>query len=305
MKFEFKSLFDLQSAFPTEQACIEHLEELRWGDVVVSPFDATSKVYKCKGNKYRCVNTKKYFNVKTDTLFENTKTPLRKWFMAIWMVTSHKKGISSVQLAKDIDVTQKTAWFMLERIRKCFGSENNNDLDDVVEVDETYIGGKNKNRHLSKKVKNAQGRSLKDKSAVVGMVQRQGKVNAHHVSDTKTQTLTDEIIKYVKRTAQLYTDEWLGYNKVADMYAHAYVNHGAREYVNGDAYTNTIEGFWAGLKRGVLGIYHSWSKKHLQDYVDEFVFRYNTRDYSDSQRFNLLLLNAGVRTTYKELINGY
>lgn len=305
MKFEFKSLFDLQSAFPTEQACIEHLEELRWGDVVVSPFDATSKVYKCKGNKYRCVNTKKYFNVKTDTLFENTKTPLRKWFMAIWMVTSHKKGISSVQLAKDIDVTQKTAWFMLERIRKCFGSENNNDLDDVVEVDETYIGGKNKNRHHSKKVKNAQGRSLKDKSAVVGMVQRQGKVNAHHVSDTKTQTLTDEIIKYVKRTAQLYTDEWLGYNKVADMYAHAYVNHGAREYVNGDAYTNTIEGFWAGLKRGVLGIYHSWSKKHLQDYVDEFVFRYNTRDYSDSQRFNLLLLNAGVRTTYKELINGY
>ena len=305
MKFEFKSLFDLQSAFPTEQACIEHLEELRWGDVVISPFDAASKVYKCKGNKYRCVNTKKYFNVKTDTLFENTKTPLRKWFMAIWMVTSHKKGISSVQLAKDIDVTQKTAWFMLERIRKCFGSENNNDLDDVVEVDETYIGGKNKNRHHSKKVKNAQGRSLKDKSAVVGMVQRQGKVNAHHVSDTKTQTLTDEIIKYVKRTAQLYTDEWLGYNKVADMYAHAYVNHGAREYVNGDAYTNTIEGFWAGLKRGVLGIYHSWSKKHLQDYVDEFVFRYNTRDYSDSQRFNLLLLNAGVRTTYKELINGY
>ncbi|EHJ57455.1 hypothetical protein HMPREF9318_01689 [Streptococcus urinalis FB127-CNA-2] len=305
MKFEFKSLFDLQSAFPTEQACIEHLEELRWGDVVVSPFDATSKVYKCKGNKYRCVNTKKYFNVKTDTLFENTKTPLRKWFMAIWMVTSHKKGISSVQLAKDIDVTQKTAWFMLERIRKCFGSENNNDLDDVVEVDETYIGGKNKNRHHSKKVKNAQGRSLKDKSAVVGMLQRQGKVNAHHVSDNKTQTLTDEIIKYVKRTAQLYTDEWLGYNKVADMYAHAYVNHGAREYVNGDAYTNTIEGFWAGLKRGVLGIYHSWSKKHLQDYVDEFVFRYNTRDYSDSQRFNLLLLNAGVRTTYKELTNGY
>lgn len=305
MKFEFKSLFDLQSAFPTEQACIDHLEELRWGDVVISPFDATSKVYKCKGNKYRCVNTKKYFNVKTDTLFENTKTPLRKWFMAIWMVTSHKKGISSVQLAKDIEVTQKTAWFMLERIRKCFGSENNNDLDDVVEVDETYIGGKNKNRHHSKKVKNTQGRSLKDKSAVVGMVQRQGKVNAHHVSDTKTQTLTDEIIKYVKRTAQLYTDEWLGYNKVADMYAHAYVNHGARQYVNGDTYTNTIEGFWAGLKRGVLGIYHSWSKKHLQDYVDEFVFRYNTRDYSDSQRFNLLLLNAGVRTTYKELINDY
>lgn len=186
MKFEFKSLFDLQSAFPDEQSCIDHLENMIWGDVIISPFDATSKVYKCEGNKYRCKNTGKYFNVKTGTLFDNTKIELRKWFMAIWLVTSHKKGISSVQLSKDIGVTQKTAWFMLERIRKCFSSENNNSLNDVVEVDETYIGGKNKNRHNSKKVKNAQGRSLKDKSAVVGMVQRQGKVNAHHVPDTKT-----------------------------------------------------------------------------------------------------------------------
>ena len=207
MKFEFKSLFDLQSAFPDEQSCIDHLENIIWGDVIISPFDATSKVYKCKGNKYRCKNTGKYFNVKTGTLFDNTKIELRKWFMAIWLVTSHKKGISSVQLSKDIGVTQKTAWFMLERIRKCFGTENNNRLDDVVEVDETYIGGKNKNRHNSKKVKNAQGRSLKDKSAVVGMVQRQGKVNAHHVPDTRTKTLTEQIVKYVKETAQLYTDE--------------------------------------------------------------------------------------------------
>lgn len=108
--------------------------------------------------------------------------------------------------------------------------------------------------------------------------------------------MTEQIVKYVKETAQLYTDEWLGYNKVAKMYQYNFVNHGAREYVQGDVYTNTIEGFWAGLKRGVLGIYHSWSKKYLQDYVDEFVFRYNTRDYSDSQRFNLLLSNACVRT---------
>ena len=305
MKFEFKSLFDLQSAFPDEQSCIDHLENMIWGDVIISPFDATSKVYKCKGNKYRCKNTGKYFNVKTGTLFDNTKIELRKWFMAIWLVTSHKKGISSVQLSKDIGVTQKTAWFMLERIRKCFSSENNNSLDDVVEVDETYIGGKNKNRHNSKKVKNAQGRSLKDKSAVVGMVQRQGKVNAHHVPDTKTKTLTEQIVKYVKETAQLYTHDWMGYNKVAKMYNHDFVNHGISEYVQGDVYTNTIEGFWAGLKRGVLGIYHSWSKKYLQDYVDEFVFRYNTRDYSDSERFNLLISNACVRTKYRELIYGY
>lgn len=108
----------------------------------------------------------------------------------------------------------------------------------------------------------------------------------------------------MKDTAQLYTDEWLGYNKVAKMYDHAFVNHGTREYVIEDVYTNTIEGFWAGLKRGVLGIYHSWSKKHLQDYVDEFVFRYNTRSMADNDRFNLLLASSEVRTTYKELVHG-
>lgn len=302
MLSQFESLFDLQDAFQTEDDCIAHLEDLRWYEVVVSPFDSTSKVYKCKGHNYKCKNTGKYFNVKTGTLFDNTKVPLRKWFMAIWLVTAHKKGISSVQLAKDIGVSQKTAWFMLERIRKCFGSENDNLLDDTVEVDETYIGGKNKNRHASKKVKNAQGRSLRDKVAVVGMVQRQGKVTAHHVEDTKAKTLTKEILDYVKQTAQLYTDEWLGYNKVAKLYHHDVIRHNEQEYVNGDIYTNTIEGFWAGLKRGILGIYHSWSHKHLQDYVDEFVFRYNTRGYSDHDRFNLLLKNCTVRTRYVEVV---
>lgn len=301
---EFKSLYDLMNAFPNDYCCEQHLEKIRWNGYVVSPFDETSKVYKCKNGKYRCKNTGKYFNVRTGTMFDNTKVSLQKWFIAIWLMTSHKKGVSSLQLSKDINVTQKTAWFMLERIRRCFGSENNNELDGTVEVDETYIGGKNKNRHNSKKVKNAQGRSLKDKIPVVGMVAREGKLNAHKVTDTGTKTLTEQIVKFVKDTAQLYTDEWLGYNKVAKMYDHAFVNHGTREYVIEDVYTNTIEGFWAGLKRGVLGIYHSWSKKHLQDYVDEFVFRYNTRSIVDNDRFNLLLASSEVRTTYKELVHG-
>ena len=301
---EFKSLYDLMNAFPNDYYCERHLEKIRWNGYVVSPFDETSKVYKCKNGKYRCKNTGKYFNVRTGTMFDNTKVSLQKWFIAIWLMTSHKKGISSLQLSKDVHVTQKTAWFMLERIRRCFGSENNNELDGTVEVDETYIGGKNKNRHNSKKVKNTQGRSLKDKIPVVGMVAREGKLNAHKVADTGTKTLTEQIVKFVKDTAQLYTDEWLGYNKVAKMYDHAFVNHGAREYVIDDVYTNTIEGFWAGLKRGVLGIYHSWSKKHLQDYVDEFVFRYNTRSMADNDRFNLLLASSEVRTTYKELVHG-
>lgn len=213
----FKSLKDLQDAFPTEQHCIDYLEGKRWGGKVVSPFDPSSKVYKCKDNKYRCKNTGKYFNVKTKLIFHKTSLPLICWFMAIWLVLSHKKGISSVQLSKDIGVTQKTAWFMLHRIRKALGLENeeNNDdnqnqdkLDGTVEVDETFIGGKNKNRHADKKVKACQGRSFKDKVPVFGMFQRGGKVIAKVVSDTKSNTLFGVIRNYVKEGSNLYTDEW-------------------------------------------------------------------------------------------------
>ena len=300
---DFNSLFELFSAFPDEQSCIDHLEELRWGGVVVSPFDPTSKVYKCKDNKYRCKNTGKYFNVKTNTLFDGTKIELRKWFAAIWIVTSHKNGISSYQLSRDIDVTQKTAWFMLQRIRNCFGIENNNDLNNTVEMDETYVGGKNKNRHANKKSKNAQGRSVKDKTPVFGMVERNGKLNAKVVTDTTCETLTKEAVKYLKN-AIVYTDEWWGYNSIKNLFQHEIVKHKMSEYVRDNVYTNTIEGFWSLLKRGIIGIYHFTSKHHLQKYVDEFVFRYNTRHHSERGRFDLLLQNTEHRLTYKELIYG-
>ncbi len=140
----FKSILDLVKAFPDEQSCIDHLTHLRWNGNVISPFDSESRVYTCKNNRYRCKNTSKYFNVKTATLFDNTKIELRKWFMAIYLITGHSKGISSIQLSKDIDVTQKTAWFMLQRIRNCFGIDTDQ-LDNEVEINKTYIGGKNKN----------------------------------------------------------------------------------------------------------------------------------------------------------------
>lgn len=301
---DFNSIVELINAFPDEQSCIEHLEQLRWEESIVSPFDSSSKVYKCKNNKYKCSKTGKYFNVKTKTLFDNTKIPLQKWFIAIWLVTCHKKGVSSTQLSKDINVTQKTAWFMLHRIRKCFGIENNNDLNNDVEIDETYVGGKNKNRHRNKKVKQSQGRSSKDKIPVVGMVERKGKLNAYVVGNVRAPTLTRKILKQVKKTAHLFTDEWMGYNLVSRIYKHSIVNHGVGQYVNGNSYTNTIEGFWGILKRGIIGIYHHISHKHLQKYVDEFVFRYNTKSYKDSERFNYLLSNTEIRTTYKELIYG-
>jgi transposase-like protein len=298
---EFKSIIELVRVFKDEQTCIDHLTELRWSGNVVSPFDESSKVYVCKGNKYRCKNTGKYFNVKTNTLFDNSKVSLQAWFMAIYLVTSHKKGISSLQLGRDLNVTQKTAWFMLQRIRNCFGIENNSDLNNEVEIDETYVGGKNKNRHNNKKVEFSQGCSLKDKTPVLGMVERHGKVVAKQIEDTKAKTIIPEIVNILK-DAIVYTDEYLSYRSLQRIYDHNFVKHNQGQYVDGRIHTNIIEGFWSLLKRGIFGIYHFTSKKHLQKYVDEFVFRYNTKNNCDQSRFNLLLANSNNRLKYKELI---
>ncbi len=297
---DFNSIIELLKAFPTEQSCIDHLEELRWNGKVVSPFDSDSKVYKCANNRYKCKETGKYFNVKTNTLFDNTKVALQKWFLAIWLVTSHKKGISSLQLGRDINVTQKTAWFMLQRIRNCFGINDNEQLSGEVEVDETFVGGKNFNRHSDKKTDYASG--VKDKAPVIGMVERHGNVVAKHIPNVKGLTLSKEIVANVKVMSSVYTDEYNGYRKIRAIYDHKYIKHSAGEYVNGRIHTNTIEGFWSILKRGIVGIYHFTSTKHLQKYVDEFVFRYNSRNFSESSRFNMLLENTEHRLTYKNLI---
>ncbi|MCD7850859.1 MAG: IS1595 family transposase [Parabacteroides sp.] len=291
MKFDnFKNILELLDFFSDETACIEYLEWKRWKNGVISPFDPTSTVYKCKNNRYKCKNTGKYFNVKTGTFFENSKVSLRKWFLAIYIVTSHKKGISSIQLSKDIGVTQKTAWNMLMRIRECYGIEHEEGcLDGIVECDETFVGGKNKNRHKDKKVKNSQGRSFKDKTPVFGMLQRDGKLIAMVVANTKEATLKPIIEKYVKKDAILYTDEWWAYRSMDKEYDHHFVNHGIGFYGMGDFHTNSIEGSWASLKKMIIGVYHNVSRKHLQLYVNEFAFRYNYRNVSDSKRFELFL----------------
>ncbi len=267
---DIESILELIQTFPNEQACINHLEALRWNGNIVSPFDAKSKVYKCKGNKYRCKNTGKYFNVKTNTLFDNTKIELQKWFLAIWLVTCYKKRISSLQLARDIHVTQKTAWFMLQRIRNCFGSDNDGDLDGNVEIDEIFVGGKNKNRHKDKEVPMSQCRSFKGKTLVFGMLQRGGRLIAKVVSDTSIKSLAPRIFQYIKLDSTIYTYEW-NYGTLSKYFTYRFICHAAKVYVNGDIYTNTIGGFWGIFKRGIVGIYQS---VHVSIYKDALMSSY-------------------------------
>ncbi|WP_417354718.1 IS1595 family transposase [Flavobacterium sp.] len=304
-KYNFKCILDLINTFSDELSCVNFLEEQRWNGKVISPFDSSSKVWKCKEGKYRCANTGKYFNVKTGTLFENTKIPLQKWFIAIWLMTSHKKGISSIQLAKDIGVTQKTAWFIAQRIRVCFCLDPEPEMSNIVEADETFVGGKNKNRHKDKKVPFSTGRSFKDKTPVLGLLERGGNIAAYVVKDTKASTLQPILRSILKPETILLSDEWLGYKGMRNHCDHYVVDHGKKQYVdydNPEIHTNTIEGFWGILKRGIIGIYNWISRKHLQLYVEEFVFRYNTRKIKESERFILFLHNFTHRLKYKDLI---
>ncbi|MBL7824158.1 MAG: IS1595 family transposase [Saprospiraceae bacterium] len=302
----FSTIFDLLKAFPDEDSCISHLELLRWNGNPISPFCEGGKIYKCAGNKYKCKETGKYFNVRTNTVFDNTKIPLQKWFMALYVFSSHKKGISSHQLAKDIGVTQKSAWFLLHRLRYAFNHPSFKAItgNNIIEIDETYMGGDEKNKHFDKKVKGSQGRSIKTKTPVLGIKERNGNIIATVVEDTKGSTIQPIIKEHIGVGSVVSTDEWLGYNGLNKDFTHIRVNHSAKEYVNLMASTNGVENFWSHLKRGVDGIYHWVSKEHLQSYVDEYSLRYNTRKCTQQDRFDLVLSGvSNKKLTYQTLIN--
>lgn len=284
-------------AFPDEQSCIQYFEKIRWPDGVVSPFDSASKVYKCKGNRYKCRNTGKYFDYRTGTAFANSKLPFRYWFYAIFLCLSHKRGVSSCQLARDLGVTQKTAWRMLNKIRSYMHSFNDGKLSNEVEIDETFVGGRNKNRHRDKRVEKCQGRSFKDKVPVFGMLQRGGVLIARVVPNTQANTLAPIISEHVEDGTVIYTDGW-EYGNLSARYGQRSVDHGHGFYgtstvtEDGEVVstnTNSIENAWAQFKRTVAGTYFHISKKHMQKYVDEFAYRFNTRGYTDNQRFGLYL----------------
>lgn len=300
----YKSLYDLFEAFPDEEACVNHLEQLRWPGGVICPLCGSSrKIYKVtRSHGYKCGDCEKQFSVRKGTIFEESRLPLRKWFAAAWLLTSNRKGISSTQLAREIGVTQKTAWFMLGRLREVAGvmGDFGGPMDGEIEADETYIGGKEKNKHADKKTK--KGRGTVGKQAVVGLASRDGKVKAQTTPDTTSKEIHEFVINNVNFGSTLYTDDFRSYLGLHG-YNHETVRHSVGEYVKGKAHTNNIESFWALLKRGYIGVFHHFSAKHLHRYVAEFETRWNMTGYNEDERLNSILEStSGLRLTYKELI---
>lgn len=295
MALVYMNLLEFQKNFGTEEQCLAYLEEAKWSKGRFCPHCKSDKTYKfTDGILFKCGACRKQFTVKVGTIFSDSKIPLYKWFLAIYLATSLKKGISSMQLSRYISVTQKSSWFMLQRIRYAIEkSGNGNLLENVVEVDETYIGGK----HAGKR-----GRGALGKTPVVGIAQRQGTVRMEAVTNTTARTVRKIVRDNVRIGTYVLTDEYRSYNRLEqDGYTHGRIIHSAGEYANGEIHTNTIEGVWSHLKRGIDGVYHHVSPKHLQKYCKEYEYRYNTRTLKDFDRFTDSLTLTNQRLTYTQL----
>lgn len=313
----FNSLISLANHFNNDKRCRDFITEQRWGKAVVCPFCGCTHIYECGNgdNQFKCAHCHKRFSCLVGTIFENTKLPLQKWFMAMYLISSHKKGISSRQLSRDIDVTQKTAWFILHKIRTLFSQEDVV-LSGVVECDEMYLGGRETNKHDSKKTEKTQGRSTKTKTPIFGMTmvwktedvdKETGEVRekthtyevAKKVFDTKAATLIPIIEHFVAEGSTIVTDELSAYNGLDKKYNHIFVRHGEREFTVGSYSTNGIEGFWGHFKRVIFGTYHFVSKAYLERYIDEAVFRFNTKEMKEADRFSIMFEKSIGKCDYK------
>jgi hypothetical protein len=303
MLTQFDSLYSLFEAFPDEQSCIDHLRSIRWRDGEFCPYCGGNKVYHFSDRKtFKCGEKEcgQRFSIRVGTIFEDTKLPLRKWFAAIWMITNHPKGIASTTLAKDLKITQKSAWFVLHRLRHAARTPSfNAPLKGTVESDTTFVGGKEKNRHSRDRKGGQQGGAGKE--VVLGMVERDGELRATHISEQGD--AANHVKKNVERKSVLMTDEDRVFRGLNKDYLHLTVRHSMGEYVRGSGviHTQKIESVWALLKRQIVGTHHWVSPKHLQKYVDEMSWRFNRRDLDPSPRMNDIFSCVEGHLTYKAL----
>ncbi len=316
MDFNFKTIAEFNDYFKDEKTCYEFLEQQRWDGQPVCPHCGSIKEpYNVKSRSrkfpdipsYRCSEKgcQLPFTVRTNSIFQGSRVELRKWFQAAYEISTAKKGISSVELASRIGVSQKTAWFINHRLRVMLTETQPELLTGEVETDETYYSGQNKNRHHSKRVKGTGGHA---KSPMLGLLQRDGKLILRVLEKGKSNGLTIKPIvrETVSKNAVLITDGFGAYKDLDQEYKeHHIVSHATGEYVRGNWHTNNIEGFWSQLKRGIVGTFHFVSHKHLQRYCNEFSYRYNNRQLTNLERFTDSMKRcANTRLTYEQLTNG-
>lgn len=270
---------DFNKDYPNDDACLDKVFKLVHSGLKCCPkcknkvtFTrvATRRCYHCPECYHQIYPTK-------GTIFEKSTTPLTVWFYAMFLFAKSKNGLSACELQRQIGGNYKTCWRILMKIRELVSTPNNM-LSGVIECDETFIGGKNKNRHKDKKVEHSQGRSFKDKTPVFGMIQRDGNVIAYVVDDTSANSLQPHIVTNVTKGSTVYTDEWNGYKGLSSKYNHDFVYHSRKQYVSGNCSTNKIENFWSVLKRTINGSYIHIHRPYMQQYVNEVAFRYNNKN---------------------------